>query len=59
MIMAVYAPSRAGTGSNLTGSGRARASDFGLGSGSGLPKIGSKPVGLKKIQIMPFDYVKS
>ena len=38
---------RAGTGSNISGLGRARALGFGLGSGSGFPKFGFKPVGLR------------
>ena len=44
---------RTGTGSYISGLGRARTLSFGLGSGSGFPCLGFKPVGLWKFYFKP------
>ena len=45
---------RAGTGSDISDSGRARVLGFGLGLSLGFPKFGFKPVGLRNDQCKPY-----
>ena len=44
---------RAGTGLKFAGSGRARALEYGLGSGSGLAFMSMSPSGLAKFSLQP------
>ena len=46
-------PGRAGTGLKFAGSGRARALEYGLGSGSGLAFLSMSPSGLAKFSLQP------